>query len=459
MLKNNDNVSWGEARSALPRRGEFFMFIRRRLMTVRSLCVAMLLAFGGVRFRAAAEPTLQAFSEVVVAGSKDDFMIVRHLTLRGSNEAIGHKLAEIAQSRHGVEPSADTIERTKKRWQFYKSKYPTHHARAAGAANFFGAPADGPADTLALWFNIDVAPACSVVYYPPDYTAAGHAMLSRNYDFTTGMYSDLIGAAPAEGTRPMTADPYIIEMYSDEGHASLYVCAYDLLGGCIDGVNSQGLTVALLANNDPFGTTPPQPSRMPRPGLAEIELTRFLLDRCATVDEAGEALKTIPVYYSLMPCHYIVGDASGRSIVWEYTNDLQQRHLVEGRGRPQVITNHPIYKYEADSTKRPPAKSAESFGRLRRLEAEIENAPKARSVEEIKRTNACVRARSSAGQRVPGLPASLNRTLWHAVYDCQDRSMEVDFYLGEDPAAPNGEKRSGYLRFKLDGTNSVARGK
>ncbi len=417
----------------------------QRLVTTLALLLAT-----GITARAAADSALQHFSEKQVAGTDKDFMIVRHLTMRGSNEAIGKKLAEIAATRHGFELSADTSEQTKKRWAFYKKYYPNHFTRSAGVADYFGAPAGGPVDTTALWYNMNLAPACSVVHYPPAYTSSGHAVLSRNYDFSAETYAEMRGVEPPHGMRPWTADPYVIEVYPDQGFASLYVCAYDLLGGCLDGVNEKGLTVALLSNHDPFGVTQPAPSKTPRAGLSEIELTRFVLDRCATVAEARTLLETVPVYYSMMPCHYIIGDRTGASVVFEYSTDLEERHLTDGRGAPQVITNHPVHQYEADGKKK--LTSGDSFNRFRTLESQIAATPKTRTTDDIKKTNACVKARSSAGQRVPGLPARLNRTFWHSLYDCTDGSMEVDFYLGEDPSAPGGERRSGYLKFKLDNT-------
>lgn len=420
----------------------------RPLRTQRFLFIVALLLATGITARATAESALQHFAEKQVAGGEKDFMIVRHLTMRGSNEAIGKKLAEIAATRHGFELSADTSEQTKKRWAFYIKNYPTHYARAAGVAEYFGAPVAGPVDTTALWYNMNLAPACSVVYYPPAYTASGHAVLSRNYDFSTETYAEMRGIEPPHGMRPWTADPYVIEVYPDQGYASLYVCAYDLLGGCLDGVNEKGLTVALLSNRDPFAVTQPAPSKGPRAGLSEIELTRYLLDRCATVAEAREHLAKAQVYYSMMPCHYIIGDRTGASVVFEYSTDLEERFLTDGKGKPQVITNHPVHQYETEGKKK--LSSGDSFNRFRTLDSEIAAASKKRSMDDIKKANACVKARSSAGQRVAGLPARLNRTFWHSMYDCTDGSMEVDFYLGEDTSAPGGEGRSGYLKFKLD---------
>ena len=164
----------------------------------------------------------------------------------------------------------------------------------------------------------------------------------------------------------------------------------------------------------------------------------------------------VPVYYSFIPCHYIIGDRSGNSIIWEYSNDLKERHVVDGNGVPQVITNHQVYKSESDHTTSPSWGSGNSFVRYSRLQTEIAKSPKGRSIEEIKRTSACVKASSPAGTRAPDGPVRLNRTLWHSIYDCADRSMEVDFYLGEDGSAPAKEKRSGYLRFKLEPAASVA---
>ena len=64
----------------------------------------------------------------------------------------------------------------------------------------------------------------------------------------------------------------------------------------------------------------------------------------------------------------------------------------------------------------------------------------------MKRANACVLIIDE-----PGAPKAKNpdRTIWHSVYDCHEKTLEVDFYLGEDPSAPKGQRRSGYLRFSL----------
>ena len=71
---------------------------------------------------------------------------------------------------------------------------------------------------------------------------------------------------------------------------------------------------------------------------------------------------------------------------------------------------------------------------------EIKKAPTKRTLDDIKHANRCVRA--FGGGAIPP------RTLWHAIYDCHDKSLDIDFYLGENGAdRPN--KRSGYVHFQL----------
>lgn len=242
----------------------------------------------------------------------------------------------------------------------------------------------------------------------------------------------------------MTADVYVMEVYPDQGYSSLYLCAYDLLGACIDGINSAGLTVALLAIDE--GPQTRDPAIGAQAGLNEIEVPRFLLDTCASVDEAKSALMTTKQYYGFIPCHYIVGDRSGKSFIWEYSAGHNREYVTDGNGQPQIITNHPIYKYKSvdDLPKQEPGGG--SYYRLRKMHEEITKVGSKHSLDNIKHTNFCVRAVE------PAVPQGRkpNRTLWHSLYDVRDLTLQVDFYLGEEPSADAASCRSGYLAFKLD---------
>src|SRR5439155_3757856 len=122
------------------------------------------------------------------------------------------------------------------------------HDRMRGVAAAFGKRFDDDAWNFGgLWYLAPPRPGCSVMYFPPNTTAGGTGVVSRNYDFTTGT---LRGEKPPAGELPATARPYVVEMYPDKGYPSLAVCSYDLLSGALDGINSEGLTVALLADDE-----------------------------------------------------------------------------------------------------------------------------------------------------------------------------------------------------------------
>jgi hypothetical protein len=366
-------------------------------------------------------------------------MVVRHLTLKGKNEEIGAQLARIAKSRHKTALGEPKPEILSARRSWFEKHYPNHAERAKGVARDFGARESQ--DAFELDYDLDFQPACSTVFYPPSSTQSGHATMSRNYDFSTGTYAQITGRPGVKGARAMTGDPYVIAMHPEKGIPSLYICSYDLLGGCIDGMNSEGLAVALLANDYEKG----QPTYGSRPGLGEIEITRYLLDTCANVDDARKTLEKIELYYSFIGCHYMVCDRKGRSFVFEYTPDLSKRFFVEGRGGPQVVTNHPLHLFDRQPLPDDPSEFG-SFSRYGRIQKQISKIEKLR-VDQIKAANRCASPMGD-GNVAPG--GQLGRTLWHSIYDLEEGTLLVDFYLGEDPKSPDlHQHRSGYLPFRL----------
>jgi hypothetical protein len=378
-------------------------------------------------------------SERVVAGGPDDFMIVRHVRVEGTNRQIGSAITELARENHGVRKLASgSPASVAARKAFFAKRYPELYARARGAADVLGGWFDAGVDPFGIGYDGMSQPGCSTVYYPPSSSANGHAMLSRNYDFSTATLADLVGQTPKPKDRAFTADPYLLEIHPDKGYPSLYLTSYDLLSGCVDGINSEGLTVALLADDVSSGKRP-SPEAMP--GLGEIEVTRYLLDRCATVPEAIRALRDMPYYYTFIPCHYIVGDRRGRSFVWEHGVPDNRPHVVRGDGRPQIVTNHLLSEF-SDPEKRIEPFAGGSFNRYCRMRDQLAKHHGPLGKEEMKRINQSVQARwqGQSGQRI------LGRTLWHSLYDLQSRTLEVSFYLGEGADAP---RRSPYLKFGL----------
>jgi predicted choloylglycine hydrolase len=387
------------------------------------------------------------FSEKVLAGSDNDFMVVRHLQLEGSNREIGKKLAQIAKTRHRTKLGEADPSVNQARKAFFEKHYPIAVQRAKGAVEEYGADWSNPKlDPFGLGYDLLDSPGCSTVYYPPGRTADGHAVLSRNYDFSTRTFAEIIGMPAERSSRPFTGDPYVIEVHPDKGYPSLYICSYDLLMGGIDGMNSKGLSVALLADDKSPGA---QATHTVQAGLGELEVPRFVLDNCATVDEAKAALKEASYYYSFVPCHYIIADRSGKSFVWEHTIEGNNPKIVDGGGKTQIVTNHLLSDFPAVKESEREPFPAGTFYRYCTLQAEIDKRKGKLSMDDIKAINGEVQA----GPHMNGAQARPDprpgRTLWHAIYDLHALTLDVSFYMGEQPGAPKGQRRTGYLHLSL----------
>ena len=374
--------------------------------------------------RCAIEP-IDSTPRIVAGGGPDDVLTVRHLRLAGSQEEIGRALAATAEAAHGdaamPRPAVDPrIERVRRRW--FAANHPTHLGRMRGIAEHFGLDPDDASLTWDWLGTYDVPAGCSVAFYPGTGTKDGHGVLARNFDFPTATYTQLMGLAPLAGERPLAADPWIVELRPDDGYASVTVGIMDLMGA-MDGINEAGLAVALLADNE---TPEPEPSVQPQVGLAEQQVVRYLLDRCATVEEAEEALLAAKHYYFFTPCHFVVADRSGAAFVWEHSPRRNRELVVRADPRADsrlVCTNHLLHRWP-DPARLPLddgslGTAALTYERWRTLQGALGTGAV------VDRTE--IREQFTAvGFRAPLQEA---RTFWHAQYDVERATMDVSFFL------------------------------
>ena len=380
----------------------------------------------------------------------------RHLILRGSNHEIGMKLAEIATKRHGL--SVKSVASTnplisKVQLGFLSNNYPALLERSKGVAQVLGVDLyDDRYDVTQLSYNLDlpIIPSpigCSVVQFPPDTTEAGHGFISRNYDFPIGTLADMLGLSLApevrQSLKPMMSDPYIVEVYPENvGFPSLYMCGFDLLSGVLSGINSKGLVVSLngdeLAMINSQGELNPNTTEV---GLNEVQILRLLLDTCSNVEEAKQVLLATKQYYSFVPCHYLIADSSGKSFVYEHSHCRNREYIIESDGKPQVLTNHPLYKYPTQQDI--PEKTGihevgtSSFERYARLVKALQKSPPPYTTEFVKTICSEVTVSQVLAwtpkeirQQLIAQPG-LSRTLWHALYDTTDLTLDVKFYKNE----------------------------
>lgn len=367
-----------------------------------------------------------------LVGAPGDFLRATHVRIDGSWFEIGRELARLGLERHRGAPAevgADDRVREQRAW--FAERYPAQLERMRGLASFFGLePETGEFVLDGLSYATPRA-GCTVAYYPPATTEDGRGVLARNFDFTTGTFE---GRRPAPGERIACAEPYVLELHPQGGYASLALVAFDLLG-VVDGMNSEGLTVALLADDELFVTGQAHPASGAQAGLDVLQVGRFLLDTCKDAGEAEAALRSARLYYRSIPCHYVVADRYGRAFVWENAVDMKSGHVIEDPGEVLVSTNYLQFLHPE-----PVEAGGELFERQTRLANLVETQGKL-SLGEIRANARCVAATGGApAGRAPG------RTLWHALYFPAELRLEVDFYLGE---GPDGPRRSDPLTFTL----------
>jgi predicted choloylglycine hydrolase len=371
------------------------------------------------------------YKETIVAGSQDKFAEVRHVVLKGSNYDIGRQIGEIA-IRDGsvVRPQGNSILNSTKRIYMQKT-YPIHYERMRGLAAAYGLDiTDDSYDLTGLpqpqFQPSSAGPGCSVIFYPAGYTETGHSILTKNYDFITG---DINGRRPQKSGQALMSRPYIFEIYPDKGYSSLSICAFEYFGGVLDGINSEGLVVSILAESE----SPPKVGMEPgsEVGVHELMCMRYLLDNCKNVDEAREAMLFLKHYYSFIPCHYLIGDRSGKSFIFEFSPARNKSMIIDGNG-PQWVTNHLVFLHQKVE-EFPETGLNWSMTRYKKLYESLKAKPRF-SQGEITAIAESVAIPPNA----PGNPErAWNRTLWFSRYDTDNLSLTVKFYLGEKPDPAN----------------------
>lgn len=115
----------------------------------------------------------------------------------------------------------------------------------------------------------------------------------------------------------------------------------------LNGVNEKGLAVGLFYFPDMAEYMPYGPEDAGKT-LSAVELGSYLLDNCATVEEARQAVRQVVVPAVVLPpmglspgAHYVVMDASGKCLVIEYTGG-EARVFDNPLG---VLTNCPTFDW------------------------------------------------------------------------------------------------------------------
>ncbi len=382
------------------------------------------------------------FSETVVLPRGDgEFVTVRHIVMRGSNQAIGKKLAEIARDRYGVRPAKnpDPIY-GKARLAYMERNYPILWERMKGVAAAYGLdPADGAVDFSALPYNLGPPASCSTIFFPAATTATGHGLIVRSMDYSNGTLSEMLGRQRRPGEKDIFSEPYVMEVYPDQGHPSLYMSCVDMLSGAWDGINSEGLCVLGLVDlGRPKNTVFATGTRVI--GLDPPQIMRLVLDRCANVEEAKVAMLENRIYDVVEGMHYLVADRHGNSFIFEVNHLDQRAYITDNGGKPQVMTNSPVWALPPPE--KYPKKFADEYDSLRRYKvlSDLVKEHKGKyTFSFIVKANEKVFPRKAI-QNLGG-PGMTLRPVWQVVYDQTNRAMKIRFWLKDGDTDAEGRAK------------------
>lgn len=388
-------------------------------------------------------------SDMVVHQSPDERLTVRRVRVRGSNEAIGESLARIARSRHRV-AAHDLLlpeDMAEGRREWAVRHYPELVARGVGIARGFGLdPSDPTVDALGVGYNMQMPTppqvmGCSVLATP---TVDAGLVVQRNFDFGFLSLPDaVLGPNSSPEAPAMLGEPYVMEIHpTDGGMSALFMCAFDLCNGVIDGMNEAGLVVSMmqLIDRTALTFTPPGIG----PGLNELEVLRFILDRCRTVEDAQRVFEEQRRYLSWMPCHYLIADAHGAVMMAEPDGDDTMRTVIKRDGSMRS-TNHSLLRQVPESWENDP-EILGSRERLRRIDANLVVDPvhpftAARLVD--------IADQVAVSTQWPESDAVLGGTLWSASYRPRSRELAIRFWSGPGTDG-SGPDLSPEMSFRLD---------
>ena len=213
-----------------------------------------------------------------------------------------------------------------------------------------------------IQINVTGAACSSIVAKNADPEVGGY-IYGRNFDWDDGT-SLILHTKPESGYESVSTcymgfvsilNPDWAPNDNESNNLLALCCIYVPM----DGMNEKGLYIANLQNDtDPIVPAGDDTKKYVQTTVA----IRYILDKCATVAEAVEWLKTInmcPVYAEFPgypDYHFAIADNSGKYAVVEWIEGEIQ--VIESR----VVTNHSLYK------QRDTENNYETYGRYDTLE-------------------------------------------------------------------------------------------
>jgi len=120
--------------------------------------------------------------------------------------------------------------------------------------------------------------------------------------------------------------------YKAMGHT-----VYELTGELVDGMNEKGLALCVASNN--YGKYETREAYPDEPAVVMWHMMEIVLQKCATVDEALKLLRSARVWFPDECNHWLLADATGKSVIVEWTPNDRKLIVFDSRERYELMTN------------------------------------------------------------------------------------------------------------------------
>ena len=409
------------------------------LVTISLMVPAVFAGVAGVQ-PGRASPAPHVTRRVLLTASRGD---VDHIVIRGGTwEAIGYGLGKLAREKYGVKLLSFTSPAVGKEKEAYiRAVYPCLAEKIRGIKRAYGIdPADTSVDASILPLTA-MAPACSALFLPPSMTASGHALSGRNTDWVAAPGTDGKKKFPENSLEAIMTNllgqAYVLELYPDNGYATLVLGSTELANVFTDGINEMGLVVQLLQDDEDLNTADPE---APLGGGKSTAISfshamRMVLEQCATVAEAKEKLRAVTMtVFGLAAMHALIFDTSGNAVVVEIDTKRNRVVFTDYKNTPVPLTNYAVHLHP-DVTAMVPKYPDEPYDdtvRRRKLHDFAAGHAGKFTADDVWKAMALVEANMDTAPD-PHFTGEIFRPVWTVVTDACDRSMVVKYFLRDGP--------------------------
>ncbi len=351
-----------------------------------------------------AEAQARVGKEVIkVERLSDRFTTPQKLWVKGTPYEIGLTLGHVGQQAKASVPMLAETNRAlnQKVVELYQRVFPQHLEMIRGVAAVYKVPVEQidvglfAADfTTTLWCkllhldrfdpSIQLGGAAGPKHHcsTASYYAKGRHLVGRNFD------------------NPTDRPHYFTSMEMTGTYKWMGHTIYDVTSWAADGINEKGLALCVTTA---YGATESYPQE---PAILLGQMCQIVMQRCATVDEAVDLLRTVRIWFPFEVNHCLIADASGKSVVVEWNPSDYKLQVFDKPGPWELLTNTPLQEGEKALME----KCDRYRGAKPQLEAGIGSAREMLEVMKIMRI-------TSGGAR----------TLWTSIMDLNARTFEVRY--------------------------------